>query len=73
MVAEALATGLPVITTTGAPWKELKEHNCGWWIDLTMENLTKTITEGLELSADELQSMGERWKALIEEKYEILK
>jgi glycosyltransferase involved in cell wall biosynthesis len=28
-VAEAMAHGLPVITTHGAPWKLLEEEHCG--------------------------------------------
>ncbi|GAT63257.1 glycosyltransferase [Paludibacter jiangxiensis] len=29
VIAEALATGLPVITTTGTPWQELETNRCG--------------------------------------------
>lgn len=31
-IAEALAAGLPVITTTAAPWAGLATQGCGWWI-----------------------------------------
>jgi glycosyltransferase involved in cell wall biosynthesis len=43
VVAEALAHGLPVLTTTGAPWSTLAERGCGWWVDATVEG----IAEGL--------------------------
>jgi hypothetical protein len=46
---DALATRLPVITTTGTPWNELETEHCGWWIDLTVDNLVKAITEALQL------------------------
>jgi glycosyltransferase involved in cell wall biosynthesis len=36
VVAEALAAGLPVITTTGAPWNGLTTHDCGWWVAPTV-------------------------------------
>jgi glycosyltransferase involved in cell wall biosynthesis len=71
VVAEALATGLPVITTTGTPWQELETEKCGWWIDLTVDNLVKAITEALQLQPEELRAMGARGRKLVEEKYEI--
>ena len=43
VVAEALAHGLPVLTTTGAPWSMLSERDCGWWVDATVDG----IAEGL--------------------------
>ena len=42
-IAEALAYGVPVITTTGAPWAGLEEHNCGWWIELSEGNLADAL------------------------------
>ena len=30
VVAEALAHGVPVLTTTAAPWSILRERGCGW-------------------------------------------
>lgn len=71
VVAEALATGLPVITTTGTPWQELVTEKCGWWIDLAVENLQKAITEALQLEPEELKAMGVRGEKLIMEKYNI--
>ncbi|GAG43150.1 unnamed protein product, partial [marine sediment metagenome] len=32
VIAESLAHGLPVLTTTGAPWSMLPERGCGWWV-----------------------------------------
>src|SRR5437899_984244 len=32
-IAEALAHGVPVITTKGTPWREMELRQCGWWID----------------------------------------
>ena len=33
VVAEALAAGVPVICTKGAPWQGLEAECCGWWVD----------------------------------------
>lgn len=71
VVIEALAAGVPVITTTGTPWQELQTHQCGWWIDLNIPNLKKTIQEAVEMTSDELHKMGENGKKLVENKYDI--
>jgi glycosyltransferase involved in cell wall biosynthesis len=59
-VAEALAHGLPVITTRGAPWSDLVAHRCGWWIDIGVEPLAEAIRQATSLSDDERWRMGER-------------
>ena len=71
VVAEALATGIPVITTTGTPWQELETENCGWWIELNVANLAHAINEALQLNPEELKGMGMRGKRLVAEKYDI--
>ncbi len=69
VVPEALASGTPVITTTGAPWEELVTHDCGWWIDLSIENLTDALRKFLSCSDLDLEQMGRRGRKLVEEKY----
>jgi len=71
VVAEALSTGLPVITTTGTPWKELETNNCGWWVDLMVDNLIQALREALNCDADKLKTMGLNGRKLVAEKYEI--
>lgn len=73
VVAEALYTGLPVITTTGTPWDELNSEGCGWWIELSVENLVQTLQTALALDKESLQSMGLKGRQLVEEKYDITK
>ena len=50
VVAEALAAGVPAITTTGAPWGVLNERRCGWWIDVGVEPLAAALREATGLS-----------------------
>ncbi|MDA8239918.1 MAG: glycosyltransferase [Nitrospiraceae bacterium] len=69
VTAEALAAGLPVITTHGTPWSELPEKGCGWWIPIGAESLTKTLCAALALPENILKEMGVRGKALIGSKY----
>jgi glycosyltransferase involved in cell wall biosynthesis len=68
-IAEALASGLPVITTRGAPWKELIDRRCGWWVEIGIDPLLSAMREAFELDSKELGEMGLRGRALIEEKY----
>jgi len=63
VVAEALAQGVPVITTTGAPWVGLLEHGCGWWIAPDAPALASTLREAMTLPPTELRAMGERGRS----------
>ncbi|MCI0749612.1 MAG: glycosyltransferase [Nevskiales bacterium] len=60
VVAEALAHGTPVITTTGTPWREVVTRRCGWYIEPSAADLRETLNEALSLPLDELASMGRR-------------
>jgi glycosyltransferase involved in cell wall biosynthesis len=65
VVAEALAHGLPVITTKGAPWRDLEVHRCGWWIDIGVEPLVAALREAFALPDVERQSMGVRGREYV--------
>lgn len=67
--AEALACGVPVITTKGTPWKELVDCRCGWWIDIGVEPLAEALREATALADNERHEMGQRGRYLVEEKY----
>ena len=69
VVAEALAYGVPVITTHATPWEELSDHNCGWWIPTGTEALKGALMLAMALSSEERRSMGQRGAALIAERY----
>jgi len=69
VVAEALASGTPVITTKGTPWQELKEYRCGWWTEIGTKATTKAIREFLQCSDEQLEKMGKNGRRLVEEKY----
>ena len=66
VVAEALACGVPVITTKGAPWQGLHTHRCGWWIDIGVEPLAVALREAMNLPPDTLHDMGRRGRAYVE-------
>jgi glycosyltransferase involved in cell wall biosynthesis len=73
VVAEALAVGVPVITTKGTPWEDLNLNNCGWWIDLSVSNLSSTLTTVFIKDTIELKELGQNGMKLIEDKYNINK
>jgi glycosyltransferase involved in cell wall biosynthesis len=69
VIPEAMARGLPVLTTQGTPWKELKERSCGWWIPLGKEALAAALREAFGLSDAARREMGIRGRQLVEDKY----
>ncbi len=70
VIAEALWAELPVITTTGAPWKELETAHCGWWVDFGVEPFAKALQEAIALTDEERAQMGANGRKLVEEKYQ---
>ncbi len=71
VVAEALACGVPVITTKGTPWEELNIKNAGWWIDIGTQPLEQSLKKALSLNNLERHQMGLNGRKLIEEKYSL--
>jgi len=71
VVAEALAVGLPVITTKGTPWEDLETYQCGWWIELSVSNLKRSLEEVMTVPADKMRSMGTNGRLLVKDKYDI--
>ena len=71
VVVEALACGVPVITTKGTPWSDLVTEGCGWWIDVGEQSMEETLKKTLSLPIDRLTSMGKNGRSLVESKYVI--
>ena len=59
-VAEALASGLPVITTQGAPWSGLRSHGCGWWTGISAAEIATALEEACNMNPEGLRAMGDR-------------
>jgi len=68
-VAEALAHGLPVLTTTGAPWSILPENGCGWWVDATVDGIAEGLHYATMLDCETLRAMGAKGRALVIAKF----
>jgi glycosyltransferase involved in cell wall biosynthesis len=69
VVAEALASGVPVITTRAAPWGVLAERDCGWWADGGVAPLAEAIRKAAAIGDDERRAMGARGRRLVEERF----
>jgi glycosyltransferase involved in cell wall biosynthesis len=70
VIAEALAVGLPVLTTQGAiAWKSIEGHRCGWRIPLGPGYLTEGLRTALSLPAHALAEMGARGIDLIRQQF----
>lgn len=69
-IVEGLAAELPVIATKGTPWKDLVEHDCGWWIDQGVDALETALRDSIgRIERGDGIEMGMRARKLVEEKY----
>jgi glycosyltransferase involved in cell wall biosynthesis len=59
-IVEAMSCAVPVITTTGTPWEELRRAGAGWWVAPRVESLAKALREALAMSETQRQEMGKR-------------
>ncbi len=69
VIAEALAHGLPVLTTSAAPWPMLTERGCGWWVDPTVEGIASGLRQATSLDLATLQEMGAKGRTLVATEY----
>lgn len=69
VVAEALAHGLPVLTTTNVPWPQLDERGCGWRVKLHSDELGEALSCICALSRDVMKEAGLRGRELVEDKF----
>jgi glycosyltransferase involved in cell wall biosynthesis len=65
VVAEALAHGRPVITTTGTPWADLPGAGAGWWTAPSVEALAGAMAEAMRLPPAARAQMGACGAALV--------
>lgn len=64
-VAEALAHGVPVLTTTGTPWAELTERGCGWWVAPTVDGIADGLRQATSQEAAALRTLGAKGRAWV--------
>jgi len=69
VIIEGLIRGIPCVATKGAPWKELNDYSCGWWIDNDLKSIKRALSEAIDMDEQELKQMGERGKILVKKSY----
>lgn len=68
-VAEALAHGIPVITTTGTPWSRVVEQCCGWYVSPDVSGLSQALGQALPLGRPALGAMGAAGRAWMQREF----
>ena len=66
VVAEALAHACPAVVSRGAPWSGLDSEGCGWWVDNSVQTLATALDAAMQLSPEQLATMGMRGRAWME-------
>ena len=69
VVAEALAAGTPVVTTTAAPWAQLEDYRAGWCCPPQSISIQSSLARALAVDADSLMEMGMRGRAWMQRAY----
>lgn len=72
IITEALSVETPVVASTGTPWEDLNENQCGWWCDCNPEMMAKIMKSILDMSEDTIRLMGENGRKLVIERYSPL-
>lgn len=69
VILEALAHGMPVITTKGCPWEIINDYKAGWWIDIGVEPLYNALNEFINTDIDTRRIMSANAKKIAVERY----
>ena len=69
VILEALAPGMPVISTKGCPWEIINDCKAGWWIDVGVDPLYKALLEFLNTDIKIRTEMSVNAYKIASEKY----
>jgi glycosyltransferase involved in cell wall biosynthesis len=69
VIAEALAHRVPVIASTGTPWGGLRDHDCGSWVEPSVDGLARAIDRALSLGGEARMAAGERGRRWMVEEF----
>lgn len=70
IIAEALASFTPVITTKNTPWTDLSTFSCGWHVNNEINDLANAISEAIGVSENDYEIMSINARKLVESKYD---
>jgi len=57
-VQEALAAGVPVVCTRGAPWGKIQDVGAGWWVEISVDGIKNGLQDLMMLTDGQRQKMG---------------
>ncbi|HYX30376.1 MAG TPA: glycosyltransferase family 4 protein [Pyrinomonadaceae bacterium] len=63
VVLESLARGVPVIASTGTPWRAVEDVGCGLCVDNSPAELARAIDEIATMPLADMGARGRRWMA----------
>lgn len=69
VVLEALARGVPVVTTVAAGWADLANTHIGWSCDVSAKAIADALREAISLDEKELREYGRRARSLVTTHY----
>lgn len=69
VIGEALAHGVPVLTTKGAPWPTLNDRGCGWWVDTTVDGIEEGLRRATGCDPATLALMGARGRDFVRQEF----
>lgn len=68
-IAEAMAVGVPVITTQGTPWQVLHDQQMGWWVPVDEQAVAAALHEAVSETIPSLRARGERARKYVRESF----
>lgn len=69
VIVDALAYGLPVITTKSSSWMDLNSYKCGFWVDIDKSEIKNALDMMLNLNDEQLIQYSINAKRLVKNKY----
>ena len=70
VIAEAMAMGVPVITTTQTPWAAIEKGDFGWWVSPETDAIASAVHEATSASNEHLRCMGQAAKQYVADHFQ---
>jgi len=57
---ESLASGTPIVASTGTPWSEVIDHDCGAWVENSIDKTTQAILKILKEDREQMRQKSKK-------------
>jgi glycosyltransferase involved in cell wall biosynthesis len=64
-VLESLGAGVPAIVSKASAWERLETKGCGWWVDTSVDGVTRGLVEATAMSSEALGKKGRAGRDLV--------